>query len=686
MRLLTSTLWRAFPELDEFSDDLCRKFVKAATARWRSQALRFVLVGLVAVATVVVAVFAFAIARPIYDTWILFRTLPNTAVVLIQAVGLSIPLLIGFACALVVRDQILRRQVCRVIRKRGACVRCAYSLLGMPVNAALHVVCPECGMTTVVDPALGELASVGEHRSAGAGVYVPVAPVIDPERSRRRWKMIRKTVKWGAWGAFVLLLLLAGLALYIWSGLNRDANRARQILADDTAAATLYEQLIKGVTIRRGRSMSTTDGEMFAIFDAFVFAEAGARKETLRWNGGPEAYLTTVPAPAYMYLGWPPEVVATWYRGTSKEYLNQMDQQRDEALAIVRILKNSDGAKRLAEVADRLPWVMTRSRASGWTASTRGLTNAAMVRAMDYSLALAYVARSDLDRPLFMQALEQMLATAEAQATSAPLGYALRAINARTYAASHVAQLTLDSRTSDWLADAQSILVRYLDGPPMDLMIRAEAEAARDSLATAYTNPIEVVRKRYQQESSRTPPWQKDSTFDHSLEENLRTLTEAEVSSVSLSQREPHARLNSSAATLPPSQWGLSLPWAMSFITAADEANLRVRGTIVLLGIHRFHARTGKWPASLEELTQADLGTDIPRLLDPYSGKPFGYRVLDPTLDGQQRSFLLYSVGPDSIDDGGNPPVVDPRLLPQGITPTKRSDVILNPAPEKQQK
>jgi hypothetical protein len=45
-------------------------------------------------------------------------------------------------------------------------------------------------------------------------------------------------------------------------------------------------------------------------------------------------------------------------------------------------------------------------------------------------------------------------------------------------------------------------------------------------------------------------------------------------------------------------------------------------------------------------LVDAGLLPSVP--LDPYSGQPFVYRVTD-------KSFTLYSVGEDCVDDGGLP-------------------------------
>jgi hypothetical protein len=68
-----------------------------------------------------------------------------------------------------------------------------------------------------------------------------------------------------------------------------------------------------------------------------------------------------------------------------------------------------------------------------------------------------------------------------------------------------------------------------------------------------------------------------------------------------------------------------------------------LRCLTTLLALERFRDEQGTWPARLEEL--------IPKLiqavpLDPHDGKPLRYKKLP---DG----VVVYSVGPDGIDDGG---------------------------------
>jgi methionyl-tRNA synthetase len=64
MRILTRTIWRAFPELDRFSDEQCERFVKAANARKVPKTITWCVVALVGV---LVAAAAPAIPQALLD-------------------------------------------------------------------------------------------------------------------------------------------------------------------------------------------------------------------------------------------------------------------------------------------------------------------------------------------------------------------------------------------------------------------------------------------------------------------------------------------------------------------------------------------------------------------------------------------------------------------------------------------
>jgi hypothetical protein len=83
-------------------------------------------------------------------------------------------------------------------------------------------------------------------------------------------------------------------------------------------------------------------------------------------------------------------------------------------------------------------------------------------------------------------------------------------------------------------------------------------------------------------------------------------------------------------------------------IFKVSEAHRRklafVRCIQATLAVERYSRDKGTWPASLEKLKPDFLGV-VP--LDPFDGKPLRYRRV---ADG----VIVYSVGPDGIDNGGN--------------------------------
>ena len=78
--------------------------------------------------------------------------------------------------------------------------------------------------------------------------------------------------------------------------------------------------------------------------------------------------------------------------------------------------------------------------------------------------------------------------------------------------------------------------------------------------------------------------------------------------------------------------------------TMAVEVSRRI--VVTAIALKRCQLKHGNYPAELSELTPEFLPS-VP--LDPVDGKPLRYR---PNSDG---TFLLYSVGEDGVDDGGDP-------------------------------
>jgi len=67
------------------------------------------------------------------------------------------------------------------------------------------------------------------------------------------------------------------------------------------------------------------------------------------------------------------------------------------------------------------------------------------------------------------------------------------------------------------------------------------------------------------------------------------------------------------------------------------------RGMEILIALRRFKKQTGRWPESLEQITDL-VSQDI--LVDPQNNGPFVYKLTET-------GFTLYSIGPNNIDEAG---------------------------------
>ncbi len=88
----------------------------------------------------------------------------------------------------------------------------------------------------------------------------------------------------------------------------------------------------------------------------------------------------------------------------------------------------------------------------------------------------------------------------------------------------------------------------------------------------------------------------------------------------------------------------LLMPGMSKVAAATRRKTAMVRCLKVLLALERYRLDKSAWPATLGELTPKYLSS-VP--VDPHDGKALRYRSVK---DG----VIVYSVGPDGIDDGGN--------------------------------
>ena len=88
----------------------------------------------------------------------------------------------------------------------------------------------------------------------------------------------------------------------------------------------------------------------------------------------------------------------------------------------------------------------------------------------------------------------------------------------------------------------------------------------------------------------------------------------------------------------------ISIPNFVRAAQTATRAETERQLAVAALAITRFQMRHGRFPSGLQELVPEFLGAEP---WDPMSGKSLGYRLEDG-------GFVLYSVGEDGIDNGGD--------------------------------
>jgi hypothetical protein len=103
---------------------------------------------------------------------------------------------------------------------------------------------------------------------------------------------------------------------------------------------------------------------------------------------------------------------------------------------------------------------------------------------------------------------------------------------------------------------------------------------------------------------------------------------------------------------------GMTMPAVVTSYAAAVRADALQRALQIGLAAEQYRVRHGKFPAEL-----ADLAPDFIPVIptDPFDGKPM---KMKPTEHG----LILYSIGPDMVDDGGSP--LKWKWTPPGTTAT----------------
>jgi hypothetical protein len=150
VRLISRKIWRAFPELDRYDDEVCQRYIARALATRNTSLHRTLLITSIIAAffvSVTIAGFHFA-----FLYW--FARLLNNGNQISVMVDTFLNLLVfvsfiwmPYLTGLIVRDQLLHRSL-RLHFEGAICPKCRYSLVGLELHGpdgSKRVKCPECG-------------------------------------------------------------------------------------------------------------------------------------------------------------------------------------------------------------------------------------------------------------------------------------------------------------------------------------------------------------------------------------------------------------------------------------------------------------------------------------------------------------------------------------------------------------
>ncbi len=642
IRILTRKLWRAFPELDRFSDEQCARFVRVATSgfggpgsltalvlRWLAIVLTvLILGGLLAVPAYWAAFHAFELAE---GRNISASTLTRSA----AGVFVCVAILVTFGAGLLLRDLLVRRRVRQVIAVRGRCFGCGYAMLGLPVPDDLKITCPECRFETWVDPALAELVT----NEAGQRTLKP-----HPE-ARRLPHWVNRRLAWNvAKGAALLaLVLIVGAAgWWAWNE-HRLAAQAQRAQAARVGIQPL--QAIADAYYPLPTPQNTGENDGWKIFEKVraVYLQAVAEVRNAPDALVDEQGVPVLPMPRY--IGAKPDSSD----GARSQAVDQVAEMGRRVVLRFRALGGDDLLARLAAAPRAARDWQSRIPPGSPAAAVTGVRYEDLYQQAELTLAMMELARRDEDLPTYALALRSTLRLVH-MAEREPLSMS------RTLAIG--IEMTLNSQlrehlaagcSSEWLERVETELVASQVGTvPVSDVIKGESICAQDSISWLFSDPKHVRTQAsiaafadprvrggrvgtYEENIAAAQRWYDAYAARADQPRHSRTprvitgateLAVLEILTGTMTQRE--------------TAWDL---------VKLDRTSLRL-----LLAIERYHAARAEYPASLDELVPLYIKS-LPT--DEFTGLGFGYRRVDPAQDDQHRAYLLYSLGVDATDNSG---------------------------------
>jgi hypothetical protein len=647
MRIITRKLWRAFPELDGFSDDQCARFVRAAkvgavgSGGLLSLMLRWMAVGLT---VLVISAASFAVIAMIFE-WVTNRGLVrnNGMYYLTQtAAGVLISgaLLLAFGAGMLVRDALVRRRVRQVIKTRGRCAGCGYVMLGLPVPENLKVTCPECQLETWVDPALAELVT----DEAGQRRLKP----LPEKRWLPRWMNRRLAWNMAKGGAVLVLVLIVGAAgWWAWNEqqLSSQAKRAQAARVGLTPLQTMVNSYYPAAT---PENSGEADGwAIFTKLEALrqqALADVTSAPDALKDDTG----AVVIPEPTYIFNT--PE----GHTDEQTRYFEQQTEMGQRAVLRFRALGGEALLNALA-LAPRAARDWTGMIPPGqpamnvllpWLSEARQLAR--------LNMAMMEMAKRDGDLPTYLLSLRATLRLTHMMEREPVLINRLVAIAVESLVYGRLREHLAASEPmpAAWLDAIQRELdAAQLGAVPFSDAIKGEGIMSQDTIAWVFSD-AKKVRSRWAMSAALLGTGVGSGRVG-TYEDNAAKAREFFEAHAKRSDMPPPQR--QSVQIMETTDYALIdvlMPALDRAARGADQVKLERDATKLMLAIERYRAAKGAYPASLESLVPEYIKA-LPR--DDISGQPFAYRLVNPEQDDQKRGYLLYSFGIDGVDNNGKP-------------------------------
>lgn len=691
MRIPGSKVYRAFPELDHFSDDQCRKFVRAANRGFWWTSLRIFVWVSGAISILAVAAIGLSFLTGAWKNW-----LGDSVVEFVGDLSpwLAAALLFPLA-ALVLRDWLLIRLVRSILRTRGCCSRCSYGLLGLPVDADLSVTCPECGARTKVDPSLGELTKDAQGNTR-------FQPSADSLVVRRFWTPKRK--KWAiriGVAAILVFVVLPLTALAIREGLMQlDASKAR---ADRVRIQAEWAALIE-----EGQPQGTSNGDA----DAWAFEQSISKKHERIFKDlmaidpkrNPDGDVPMVdliyrpPVPP-----GPDDPGGSLFPPALERYKRDL-KSRELGLEFLKEMREAgtfEDLDRMCRARRALPnFVIDPNR----PLVELFLPELGQCRALfRLNAARMYLARQSGDVNEYVRAAEANFALIRMVRCGPTVIHQLVASALQVGTFDQCNGYFADGAPPDLAGRLRAALARQYSVASYPYGIRGDGLMVMDTIAWLFEKPSRVrlgmrssaVKELLGKLASITPM---SESWVGWYGDNKNVLDEFFAETMTNAKKETWQR---SAKTVDTSRYPLIDRFLAPFssILSTQDGDLAIaRGFELVLRIEEFRTEHGSIPSSLDALG-IGAGSEVAR--DPYSGKPFGYFVIDDAGKGElakswpdkesrdqliHQGYLLIAAGPDGkldFQSWRDSPSLVPGWEASNVSGQPGKDLLLTPLQQK---